>query len=146
MREDKPHLDGTFLHVFPTEAQISGLLHRKVICRVWRGEPARGSCREMPARRPEQPLRTAGSKSKSRLIWPGSSLSLSKDATTEVGSTACEPETSTSGSLIPRCLTTEEERRRSCRRRCRAWQCVTACHPRHRPQPGVSGLGSLTQS
>ena len=104
MREDKPHLDGTFLHVFPTEAQISGLLHRKVICRVWRGEPARGSCREMPARRPEQPLRTAGSKSKSRLIWPGSSLSLSKDATTEVESTACEPETSTSGSLSPRCL------------------------------------------
>ena len=36
MREDKPHLDGAFLRAFPTEAQRSGLLHRKVICRVWR--------------------------------------------------------------------------------------------------------------
>ena len=29
MREDKPHLDGAFLRAFPTEAQRSGLLHRK---------------------------------------------------------------------------------------------------------------------
>ena len=36
MRVDKPHLDGAFLHALPTEAQRSGLLHRKVICRVWR--------------------------------------------------------------------------------------------------------------
>ena len=36
MRVDKPHLDGVFLHAFPKEAQRSGLLHRKVIGRVWR--------------------------------------------------------------------------------------------------------------
>ena len=60
MRVDKPHLDGAFLHAFPTEAQRSGLLHRKAgFGRPfgYKGEPARGSCREMPARGPEQPLR-----------------------------------------------------------------------------------------
>ena len=30
MRVDKPHLDGALLHALPTEAQRSGLLHRKV--------------------------------------------------------------------------------------------------------------------
>ena len=30
MRVDPPHLDGAFLHALPTEAQRSGLLHRKI--------------------------------------------------------------------------------------------------------------------
>ena len=29
-------VDGAFLHAFSAEAQRSGLLHRKIICRVWR--------------------------------------------------------------------------------------------------------------
>ena len=63
MRVDKPHLDGAYLHAFPTEAQRPVYFIGKLSAGFgrpfcYKGEPVRGSCREMPARGPEQPLRS----------------------------------------------------------------------------------------